>query len=331
MNLLIDSNISKIYYHVKPFIPRQLQLWLRRRVAIRKLKSCEDIWPIDREAGKIPVGWQGWPGNKHFALVLTHDVESTRGQDKCSKLMRLERQLGFRSSFNFVAEEYRVSHKLRGDLVAAGFEVGLHGLCHDRKLYLSQEVFRQFAPKINHYLKEWQAFGFRSPCMFHNLDWIRELDIMYDASTFDTDPFEPQPDGVGTVFPFYVSGNANRKGYLELPYTLPQDFTLFILLQQRTIETWKRKLDWLAERGGMALLNVHPDYINFGDKKLRYDEYPIAYYEEFLQYVNKRYKNSYWHVLPKELAQYWAEQYGQNRYEVSAHPVSMAEARAVLL
>ena len=30
------------------------------------------------------------------------------------------------------------------------------------------------------------------------------LNIAYDASTFDTDPFEPQPDGVNTIFPFWV-------------------------------------------------------------------------------------------------------------------------------
>jgi len=34
--------------------------------------------------------------------------------------------------------------------------------------------------------------GFSLPSMHHNLEWIGELDIEYDASTFDTDPFEPQ-------------------------------------------------------------------------------------------------------------------------------------------
>ena len=38
--------------------------------------------------------------------------------------------------------------------------------------------------------------------MHHNLDWISELEIDYDMSTFDTDPFEPMPQGAGTIFPF---------------------------------------------------------------------------------------------------------------------------------
>ena len=79
---------------------------------------------------------------------------------------------------------------------------------------------------INGYLQEWNAVGFRSPSMQHNLDWIHDLDIEYDASTFDTDPFEPQSDGMGTIFPFLVPEQNGQGGYVELPYTLPQDFLI---------------------------------------------------------------------------------------------------------
>ena len=44
--------------------------------------------------------------------------------------------------------------------------------------------------------------------MYHNLDWIHDLDIYYDASTFDTDPFEPQPDGFKTIYPFTVKNDS---------------------------------------------------------------------------------------------------------------------------
>jgi hypothetical protein len=97
--------------------------------------------------------------------------------------------------------------------------------------------------------------------MLDNLAWLHELDIQYDSSTFDTDPFEPQPDGVGTIYPFWAPSGNGKAGYMEIPYTLPQDFTLFILMRQRKIDTCKRKLDWIAENGKMALLLVHPGYI----------------------------------------------------------------------
>ena len=235
--------LNRVFYQVKPLIPRAFQIALRRCVALRKRKLCENIWPIDRAADKKPAGWSGWPDNKHFALILTHDVDTARGQERCRNLATLENDLGFRSSFNFVPERYTVSAKLRHDLSNNGFEVGVHGLLHDGKLYQSREIFLKRATRINRYLAEWQAVGFRSPAMHHNLDWIRDLDIKYDSSTFDTDPFEPQSGGVRTIFPFFVKKKALEGGYVELPYTLAQDFTLFVLMREKDICIWKKKAE----------------------------------------------------------------------------------------
>jgi hypothetical protein len=130
--------------------------------------------------------------------------------------------------------------------------------------------------------------------------------VLYDASTFDTDPFEPQPDGVGTIFPFWVPGR-NGGGFVELPYTLVQDFNLFIVLREETIDIWKQKLDWIASCGGMALLIVHPDYVNLSSGKPAAHEFPEARYREFLQYVKNNYAGQYWQALPRELAAYVAK------------------------
>lgn len=223
--------------------------------------------------------------------------------------MELEAGLGFRSSFNFVPRRYDVSPGLRERLAESGFEVGVHGLYHDGKYYESRTVFRERAEKINGFLREWSAVGFRSPSMHHNLDWIHDLDIEYDASTFDTDPFEPQPDGVGTIFPFVVPGPGDRPGYVELPYTLPQDFTLFLLLRETTIALWMRKLAWIAQRGGMALVIAHPDYMRFGGKPA-FDEYPAEIYGRFLEHVRERYEGQYWHALPREISRFWRSRHG---------------------
>jgi hypothetical protein len=294
----------KLYYLVKPLIPRRLQIYLRRKMVMRKRILCRATWPIDEKARRRPEGWPGWPEGKRFALVLTHDVETMEGQTKCWQLMDLEKRMGFRSSFNFVPKQYEVSQDLRSSLFNRGFEVGVHGLYHDGKLYDSKQVFNQQAMGIKFYLKEWGAVGFRSPSMYHNLDWIQDLNIEYDSSTFDTDPFEPQPDGVETIYPFFVGNPSHREGYVELPYTLPQDFTLFVLLQEKNIDIWKKKLDWIAENGGMALLISHPDYMSFERKRPKRDDYPIEFYEEFLDYVKKQYSGEYWHVLPKDMARF---------------------------
>jgi len=298
------KSIQTIFYAVKPLIPRRLQIALRREIVRYKRSVCANIWPIDPQAGTPPAGWPGWPHGKKFALVLTHDVERSHGQDQCQQLATLEQRFGFRSSFNFVPDRYKVSPDIRHFLTSNGFEVGVHGLKHDGKLYKNRKIFLSRAARINEYIAQWGAVGFRSPLMHHNLAWIHDLNILYDASTFDTDPFEPQPDGVSTIFPFWVRKDSEGKGYVELPYTLPQDFTLFILLQEKNIDIWKKKLAWIAERGGMVLLNTHPDYMHFDGSKLGREEYPAEYYAAFLAHVKHTYEGQYWAVLPGQLARF---------------------------
>lgn len=297
--------LLKAYYRLKPIIPRRAQLAVRRAIVSLRRSKYSDIWPIDPKGGASPGGWPGWPEGKRFALVLTHDVESQRGLDRCLALAELDERLGFRSSFNFLAEEYQVAPRLRQELSDRGFEVGIHGITHDGLLYQSRAQFMTQATIINSYIKQWQSVGFRSPAMHRNFEWLGDLDIEYDASTFDTDPFEPYPEGVGTIFPFEVQPPTSKRSYVELPYTLPQDFTVFVLFKERTIGIWRRKLDWIAERGGMALLIAHPDYMAFGGRRPRVDEYSPALYEEFLLYARDRFAAQAWHALPRDVARFW--------------------------
>ncbi len=180
----MNHTVISTFYTMKPIIPRRLQIFIRRAMALRKQSLITDIWPIDEKAAKPPTNWQGWPGGSKFALVLTHDVDTKRGHDRCRLLADMEERLGFRSCFNFVPERYEVSPNLRSELRSRGFEVGVHGLLHDGKLYQSREIFSQRAAKINNYLKEWKAVGFRSPSMHHNFEWIGDLEIEYDSSSF---------------------------------------------------------------------------------------------------------------------------------------------------
>jgi hypothetical protein len=314
----------RIYYKIKPFLSWGLRMTARRLAAVPTRRLSRKTWPIHPDSAKPPVGWPGWPEGKKFAFVITHDVERREGLANSPELMRLDQTAGFRSSFNFVPEgDYQVSKELREQLAQSGFEVGIHDLHHDGKLYESRDVFAAKAGRINKYVKQWGAKGFRSAFMHHNLEWLHDLDVQYDASTFDCDPFEPQPDGACTIFPFWVSRastktpgppdtrnlrptgqNGRRDGYYELPYTLAQDSTIFFVLGERTIDVWRKKLDWIAEQGGMALINVHPDYMAFGGRKPTRKEYSAARYREFLEYVSTRYRGLYWNPLPRELCDY---------------------------
>ncbi|PYL72975.1 MAG: hypothetical protein DMF26_15245 [Verrucomicrobia bacterium] len=322
-----------IYYQLKPAVPVSTRMAIRRWFARRKRAHISRVWPILPGSERPPENWVGWPDGKKFAFVLTHDVEGPIGLARCRQLMELEKELGFRSSFNFIPQgDYRVSRDLRHELTRNGFEVGVHDLHHDGKLYQNSRGFADKARQINRYIREWDAQGFRSGFMFHRLEWLHQLEVAYDASTFDTDPFEPQPDGVGTIFPFWVPRtNADHRspitnhplslpnvrdssfelrhsaaggdGYVELPYTLPQDSTLFLLLREQTPEIWFKKLAWIAEHGGMVLVNVHPDYTAFSNGSARMPrEFPVELYKQFLEHVRSRYAGQYWHSVPREVA-----------------------------
>lgn len=250
-----------------------------------------------------PPGWKGWPDGKQFALVLTHDVETERGVERCRMIMDIEERLGFRSCFYFVPKRYDVPSGLREEMARRGFEVGVHGLYHDLSLFRSEKEFKRQAMEINRYLEEWGAVGFRAPYMIHNLEWIREcLNIEYDASTFDTNPFEPVPHGVGTIFPFMVDGPGGR-ACVELPSTLEQDHNLFVMLGEKSSDIWRKKLEWISSHGGLALLDAHPDYMQSG-ARLMSDEYPLRLYQEFLEHVRTRHTCRYWHAAPREVAQH---------------------------
>jgi predicted glycosyltransferase len=343
---------NRLYYGIKPFLPFAVRLPIRRWVAQRKRAEVGDIWPIMPGSETPPPGWRGWPEGKQFALVLTHDVEGQAGLDKVSCVMELESRLGFRSSFNLIPEgEYRATPEIRSRIEANGFEVGVHDLYHDGKLFLTRGEFNRRAVHINRYLSDWGATGFRSGFMLHNLDWVHHLNVEYDASTFDTDPFEPQPQGRHTIFPFWVPRPAESRkqkaesrnpqgagplalslepsafpcaGYVELPYTLPQDSSLFLLLEERHPDIWFQKLDWIAKRGGMVLLDTHPDYMHFGEVRRAGREYPVAMYERLLEYARTRYPGAYWPALPGQVSQFVRDSRAHAPAPPSPAPISIS-------
>jgi glycosyltransferase involved in cell wall biosynthesis len=114
-----------------------------------------------------------------------------------------------------------------------------------------------------------------------------------------------------------LAPRSSRPGYVELPYTLVQDSTLFLVLRERSPEIWFKKLDWVAERGGMALVNVHPDYLRFPGEPASPRTFPVSLYIELLEYARNRHAGVYWQPLPKEIA----------RHVSSIKPVSSARKR----
>jgi hypothetical protein len=306
------SALKKAYYHIKPILVQSsaIHSGIKCYSTGRMASRFPLRWPIEDRfvnfllqcmlQAKNGVFPDFWPEKKEFAFVVTHDVETERGLGKVLHLAEVEKAAGIRSCFNIVPERYPIDDGIIQELKNQGFEVGVHGLTHDGKLYFCKKVFNQRAARINHYLGKWGAGGFRSPLTHRNPRWMQALDIQYDSSFFDTDPYEPMPGGVMSIWPYFIGH------FVELPYTLPQDSTLFTSLGQTTIDIWKQKLDWIVKNRGMALINVHPDYIDFnagGIFKSSSGMYPLRLYTELLEYVKE--KANCWYALPGEIAAYW--------------------------
>jgi hypothetical protein len=78
-----------------------------------------------------------------------------------------------------------------------------------------------------------------------------------------------------------------------------------VILKEKSIRIWKHKLDWIVSKGGMALINTHPDYMNFDNSPSSIEEYPVNYYIEFLKHTKENYDGQYWNVLPRDISRFW--------------------------
>jgi peptidoglycan/xylan/chitin deacetylase (PgdA/CDA1 family) len=299
------SPLLSLYYALKPALPRQLQLAVRRAYARRQAGREFPAWPLEpilverREAelrelvranGGEPLQVPNpWPDHKRFASVLTHDVEGPLGIANIERVLEVEARHGVVSSWTFVAEWYDIPDGTFDLIRSSGCEVGLHGIKHDGRLFQSRARFEADLPKIRDYAEAWQVDGFRSPATGRNAEWMHELPVAYDSSFPDSDPFEPQPGGCCSILPFEFGD------VIELPITLLQDHTLFAILGERTPRLWLDKAAWIECHQGLVNVITHPDYL--ADPKL------LALYDHYLHHMRRR--EDCWHALPREVASWW--------------------------
>ena len=301
--------LSLYYSAVKPVLPAGVKNHMRTLVAHRASVSRHFLeWPADQSLDLlqrlmlrlilIAVGLQElefawfWPDRHPWAAVLTHDVETAEGLAQVSHVADLERQRGLRSSFNLVPLDYEIPGSLLQSLRDDGFEIGVHGYTHDGLLFSRWSTFLERVVTINECGRQWNASGFRSPATYRNQEWFHLLGFDYDSSVSDTAPFEPQPGGCASLFPFPTGD------LVELPITLPQDHTLFGVLGQTDAKTWLAKLQLIRDANGMACVLSHPDptrgYIGLAENE--------AHYCDLLDVVADC---GAWVPLPRDLARWW--------------------------
>jgi peptidoglycan/xylan/chitin deacetylase (PgdA/CDA1 family) len=292
------------YYQVRGLLPRPVQIWLRRHYARIQLRTPFPRWPVETAlhdffelftsiladvAGEPVPRIAPWPHEYVWALVLTHDVETSKGLAALDQILDLERGFGLRSAWNFVPRRYEVDDERIRELAAAGFEVGVHGLHHDGRDLESLARVNERLPGIREAATRWEAVGFRSPATRRKWELMPLLGFDYDSSYPDTDPFEPQDSGCCTWLPFF------NQEMVELPLTMAQDHTLFVILRHSDEDAWITKAEFLREHRGMAMIDTHPDYL--------IDDRIMGAYRRLLEcYATDQ---TAWKALPREVSAWW--------------------------
>lgn len=303
----LPSFALELFYRVKRFIPRSIQLGMRRRLIERQGYPVFPAWPfeaagadlvriavadalLDRGVDAVRFPWF-WPDGAKAAVTLTHDVESADGLARASVIARWEEQHGFRSSFNIVSDWYPIDMEQVVHLAERGHEIGSHGIHHDRSLFASRDSFERELPLLREAAERLGAVGFRSPATHRVVEWLAELPFSYDCTMPHSDPHEPIPGGTATAWPFF------HGDVVELPYTAPQDHTLFNLLGHRDCTLWREQLQRVVACNGLFQLITHPDREYLGRSVIG------GAYRELLDTIAR--EDGVWVALPRDIADWW--------------------------
>ena len=265
-------SLRNAYYFLRPL----MHVSVRRHVQRAHLNGWRSLlfphWPVDttvedlcehllvlsmkaKGVAKVPFIWF-WPDAAQSCVTMTHDLETAKGKTFCSVLMDIDDSFGIKASIQIVPEErYTVSAAFVQSIRNRGFEVNIQDLNHDGHLFRSRKEFLRRAQKINAYGRKYDAKGFRAAVLYRNLDWHDALEFSFDMSVPNVAHLDPQRGGCCTVMPYFVGD------VLEIPVTTTQDYALFHLLDEYSLDLWKAQTDLIMEKNGLVSFIVHPDYV----------------------------------------------------------------------
>jgi len=103
---------------------------------------------------------------------------------------------------------------------------------------------------------------------------------------------EPQRGGCCTVFPYFIGK------ILEIPLTTCQDYSLFQILNDYSIDLWKQQVALIRKRNGLISFIAHPDYLMASQARRVYESL-LGYLRQMIE------RDKVWMALPGEVDQWW--------------------------
>lgn len=332
----VEDALRKLYYGLRPLLSPAMRKRVQQFHALGWKHRTFPRWPVDttvetlseklmllalqaRGVEKIPFVWF-WPEGARGCIAMTHDVETEAGRDFCGQLMDIDDAAGIKAAFQIVPEDrYPVPAEFLESLRGRGFEIGVQDLNHDGRLFDERQEFLRRAEVINRHARAYGARGFRAGVLYRNPEWYDALDFSYDMSMPNVAHLDPQRGGCCTVFPYFIGD------ILEIPVTTVQDYTLFQLVHDHSIDLWKKQLEIILAKNGMASFIVHPDYV--------IEDEPQRVYRELLAHLEElRPRENLWTALPAEINDWWRQRDQMSVVEAggSLHIEGPGAERAVL-
>jgi hypothetical protein len=309
--LSASSIAHQVYYFCRPALP----VGIRKHLQRMRLAGWKRIpfpgWPVDATVETLmknsvatvlakgnlrefPFVWF-WPNGAPACVAVTHDVEGRQGVGRADELMDLDDAFGIKSSFQLVPEA-RTSKPLLEQIRRRDFEVNVHDLNHDGRLFSNKALFLRRAVEINRYVHDWGCGGFRAGAMYRRQDWFAALNVAFDMSVPAVAHLEPQQGGCCTVMPYFVGD------VLELPLTMTQDYSLFHVLRDYSAALWREQVGLILANHGLVSVIVHPDYLV--GKRER------GVYVELLTLLSRlRDERQAWVALPSEIDRWWRQRH----------------------
>lgn len=301
--------LRKLYYLLRPLMALPVRKQIQKLYARSGRSLFFPKWPVDttvediceslllltmkaKGLEKLPFIWF-WPGGATACQMITHDVETASGRDRCEDLMDVDDSFGIKASFQIVPEQrYAVPSDLLALIRNRGFEVAIQDLNHDGRLFDTEAEFLRRAKIINRYARKFGAKGFRAAVLYRRPEWYDALEFDFDMSIPNVAHLDPQRGGCCTVMPYFIGD------ILELPATTVQDYTLFHILNEHSLDLWKTQFNLIVQKHGLTSFIVHPDYA------MERDTLPV--YKQLLSYLREwREQNPIWCALPSEVASWW--------------------------
>ncbi len=270
------------------FVPYQIRNSFASMLSLLRPRKSDSFkrrnFPIDDLADRLDPSTEEkrefW--EKEFGIIMTHDIDTRGGYEYgFSKFVEMERDEDIVSTFNIVPNsfEYNIDPDYIKALVKDGFDFGMHGLHHDGKFaFLSSEEQRE---RIN--AAAMRADELSVPLRGYRAPWLHRTKVMIKHLTeagFEWDSSFPDTDestigyastGCRSVFPYYPLYHDGmqwqQSPMLEIPVSMPQDWTLlyyYKLSEDKILDIWKKKMDYIRSKGGLAVFILHPDQEDFG-------------------------------------------------------------------